>query len=129
MTERIVNATVPKIPCSFTPQRKRKGIASLPDHPATIDRATRDAILIAIAKAKKWIDDLATGEIASFEEIADQEGKVVRHIRFLAPLAFVSPKVIKAIMQSNVPADLTISSLARNLPHNWSEQERQLGLV
>lgn len=118
-----------KIPCSFTPQRKRKGIASLPDHLATIDPATRDAMLIAIARSMQWIDDLTTGKIASFEDIADQEGKVVRHIRFLAPLAFVSPKVIMAIMQSDVPADLSISSLARNLPHDWSEQARQLGLV
>jgi hypothetical protein len=38
--------------------------------------------------------------------------QVERHIRYLAPLAFVSPRIIEAIANGNAPADLTVSTLA-----------------
>jgi len=37
------------------------------------------------------------GRIASFEEIAASEGHGERHIRLLAPLAFVSPRIIASM--------------------------------
>jgi hypothetical protein len=43
-----------------------------------------EVLLIAIAKARKSIDNLARGQ--SFAEIARREGKAERHIRHLAPL-------------------------------------------
>ena len=74
------------------------------------------------------MDDLIDGRIQSFEEIAEREQKVVRHIRFLAPLAFLSPRIVGAIANGDVPAGVTVSGLVRSLPHNWSEQERLFGL-
>ncbi len=44
------------------------------------------------------------------------------------PLAFVSPRVIDAIADGDVPADLNPTALSRNLPLAWAEQERRLGL-
>lgn len=78
---------------------------------------TRDVLLRAIAKARRWIDDLVKGRVASFAEIAEREGKVERHVRFLAPLAFVSPRVVTAIIDGSAPTDLTVTALATSLPH------------
>ena len=61
------------------------------------------------------MSDLAEGRAASFDEIAQRENKVERHIRYLAPLAFVSPRIIEAIANGNAPADLTVTTLARAL--------------
>lgn len=47
----------------------------------------RAAMLTAIAKARMWIDDLASGRTASLIDIAAREGKVERHIRLLTALA------------------------------------------
>jgi hypothetical protein len=63
----------------------------VPAHNTPIKASRREALLIAIAKARQWIDDLAHGRAANFALIARWEGKVERHIRLLAPLAFVSP--------------------------------------
>jgi site-specific DNA recombinase len=104
----------------------RRGITSEPSSQASLDPRTRDALLIAIAKARSWMDDLVAGRVASFEEIAQREGKVERHVRLLAPLAFVSPKIITAIVNDCVPSDLTVTSLARALPHSWAAQEQAL---
>ena len=51
-----------------------------------------------------------------------------RHIRLLAPLAFLSPRIIAAIIDGTAPADLTVTGLAKALPYSWAEQERGIGL-
>jgi hypothetical protein len=56
---------------------------------------------------------LAHGRAASFARIARREGKVGRHIRLLAPLAFVSPRIVSALLDGTAPADLTLTKLAR----------------
>jgi site-specific DNA recombinase len=104
-----------------------KGIIHVPAHNTPIKAGRREALLIAIAKARKWIDDLAHGRAASFAVIARREGKVERHIRLLAPLAFVSPRIVSALLDGTAPADLTLTKLARALPYSWADQERRAG--
>ena len=43
------------------------------------------------------------------------------------PLAYLSPRIVEAIANGTAPADLTVTSLARALPHGWAEQEQKLG--
>ena len=85
-------------------------------------------LLEAIAKAQLWIDDLVKGRAQSVAEIAHREGKVERHIRLLAPLAFVSPAVILAVLDGVAPPfKLNVTSVAATLPHLWTEQMRRFG--
>ncbi len=115
------------VPWSPPVARRRKGILHQPaSH--DLDPRDREALLTAIAKAQSWMDDLIDGRAHSFEEIAEREQKVARHIRFLAPLAFLSPRIIDAIANGDVPAGATVSGLVRSLPHNWAEQEQLFGL-
>jgi site-specific DNA recombinase len=79
-------------------------------------------------KARGWIDDIRLGRIASFAEIAARQAQGERHIRLLAPLAFLSPRIIAAIVDGTAPADLTVTALAKALPNSWAEQERTIGL-
>jgi site-specific DNA recombinase len=103
-----------------------KGIIHVPAHNTPMKPSRREALLIAIAKARKWVDDLAHGRAASFAAIARREGKVERHIGLLAPLAFVSPRIVSALLDGTAPPDLTVTALARALPYSWDEQERRL---
>ncbi|HYU54037.1 MAG TPA: hypothetical protein VEK37_13885 [Gemmatimonadaceae bacterium] len=43
------------------------------------------------------------------------------------PLAFVSPRIVSALLDGAAPADLTVATLARGLPCSWAEQERRVG--
>jgi site-specific DNA recombinase len=88
---------------------------------------SRDALLIAIGQARKLIDDIRLGRFASFAEIAKREALCERHIRLLAPLAFLSPRITAAIAEGTAPADLTVTGLAKALPYSWAEQERRIG--
>jgi site-specific DNA recombinase len=89
---------------------------------------SRDALLTAIAKARGRIDDIRLGRLASFAEIAEQEVVGERHIRLLAPLAFLSPRIIAAIVDGTAPAELTVTGLAKALPYSWAEQDQRIGL-
>jgi site-specific DNA recombinase len=96
-----------------------KGVLRQPDEQPTLGAEARDAILLAVAKARVWIDDLASGRIQSFAEIAQREGKVERHIRLLMPLAFLPPPIVTAIADGNFRQDVTVTTLARAVPFLW----------
>jgi site-specific DNA recombinase len=96
-----------------------KGVLHQPDEQPTLGPEARDAILLAAAKARVWIDDLASGRIQSFAEIARSEGKVERHIRLLAPLAFLPPGSVAAIADGTFRQDVTVTTLARVVPYLW----------
>jgi hypothetical protein len=119
--------TVLQIPWAPTTASARKGVAWKSSAQPNLNPATIEALLTAIAKARSWMSDLAEGRASSFQDIARREDKVERHIRNLAPLAFVSPRVIEAIANGAAPADLTVTTLAHKLPHRWAEQEKLLG--
>ena len=106
-----------------------KGIIHVPAHNTPIKTDRREALLIALARARNWIDDLTQGRAASFAAIARREGKVERHIRRLAPLAFLSPRIVSALLEGTAPADLTLTRVARALPYSWAEQERRVGIL
>ena len=82
---------------------------------------SRELLLRAIAKARYWIEDIVAGRAASFAEIAESEGNVERHIRLLAPLAFVSPRVISSIVEGSSPS-MTVTGLAKNTDYSWITQ-------
>ncbi len=81
--------------------------------------------LAAIAKARGWTEDLRLGRVASRAEIADREGLGERHVRLLASLAFVAPRVVGAIADRSAPADLTVTTLAKAPPYLWVQQEHR----
>jgi len=117
------------VPLSSPVPDSVKGIVHLPAHNTPIRADRREALLISIAKARNWIGDLTHGRVASFAAIARREGKVERHIRLLAPLAFLSPRIVSAVLDGTAPADLTVTRVARALPYSWAEQERRVGIL
>ena len=116
------------VPWSAIAAHAVKGILHSPSPNRAMSPESRDALLAAIAKARGWIDDIIEGRATSFAKIAKQEGIVERHVRFLAPLAFVTPRVVSAIIEGSAPTDLTVTGLAKSLPCSWIEQEQRLGL-
>ena len=85
---------------------------------------SRETLLIALAKARKWIKGIERGQ--TFADIADREGKAERHIRHLVRLAFVSPRIITAIIDGTAPAGITATTLLAGLSHSWAEQEQRI---
>jgi site-specific DNA recombinase len=114
-----VSTTVISLPWSAPAFASVKGVVHQPEAKPTLKQETRDAILLAIAKARTWINDIASGRVQSFDEIAEREGKVERHIRLLTPLAFIPPRALAAIIDGTAPYDATVTALAQAVPHRW----------
>jgi hypothetical protein len=104
-----------------------KGVLHQPEAKPTLKQETRGAILLAVAKARSWIDDLVSGRIRPFAEIAEREGRVERHIRLLAPLAFIPPRTLAAIIEGRGPHDATMTALAQAVPYRWGRSPDRQG--
>jgi DNA invertase Pin-like site-specific DNA recombinase len=125
---RLADVTTITVPWTSPVSAAVKGIIHVPAHNTPMTPSRRESLLMAIAKARSWVDELANGRVSSFAMLARREGKVERHIRLLLPLAFVSPQIVSSILEGTAPAGLTITALARALPWSWAEQERCLAL-
>jgi site-specific DNA recombinase len=66
------------VPWSSPMPHSVKGIIHVPAHNTPIKADRREALLIAIAKARNWIDDLTHGRVPSFAAIARREVRVER---------------------------------------------------
>jgi hypothetical protein len=110
------------------PVLPRKGVAHSPAQEESLSDASRTALLAAIARAKGWAELAMTNSAFDFRALAAKEKLSERYIRLLMPLAFVSPRVIDAIADGDIPATLNPTALPRKLPLAWAEQERRLGL-
>jgi hypothetical protein len=92
------------IPWSVPAAAPVKGIVHVPAHNTPMKPGGRETLLIAVAKARKWVKDLERGQ--SFVDIADREGKAERHIRHLAPLSCrrgSSPRLSTAPLRPGSP--------------------------
>jgi site-specific DNA recombinase len=114
-------AVVITVPWTTTAAEAAKGVLYSPLPRTTMSADDRDVLLSAIAKARAWIEDLVEGRVTSFAEIAKREGKVERHIRLLAPLAFVSPRIVADIVEGVLPP-IAITELAKRMPYCWARQ-------
>jgi hypothetical protein len=117
-----VPSPILSVPWAATPIEQAKGIVHSPASKPAMSEESRDMLLTAIAKARAWIEDLAEGRAASFAQIAGREGKAERHIRFLAPLAFVSPTFISAVINRTSSTMATLTGLAKTLSVSWAKQ-------
>src|SRR5208282_1947622 len=85
------------------------------------------ALLKAFARARGWFEELASGRVRSLVEIARREGLAKRYVTRLTKLAFVSPALVKAIAEGEVPIETNLQMLMDGrvaLPLGWNDQEQ-----
>jgi len=88
------------------------------------------ALMKAIARGRKWSDDLLGGRVESVLAIAKREGVLPNYVRRLVRLAFLAPKIVEAIVIGHQPPELTAKALTERieLPLFWDDQERVIGI-
>jgi hypothetical protein len=127
------NAPLDQIRIPWTPpsSRRHREIIVPEDRDPSLTRALRaDArtkLLEAIARARCWLAELNKGAIVDTDALAAREHKSERSVRQTLSLAFLSPAIVKAAIEGRLPRGLGLSRLI-DLPMDWSEQHRALGL-
>jgi hypothetical protein len=114
----------------FVPTRiKRRGVElrlildGHADRPPQVD----SALLKALARARVCFDEVASGRVASFAEIARREGLRKRYVTRLTKLAFVAPKIAEAVAGGHNPVGVKLQMLMDGrleLAPCWREQQR-----
>lgn len=88
------------------------------------------AFLRAIARAKRWEAQIASGERAGADDIAGVEGLQSRYVDKVLKLAWLPPDVVEALVAGKRLRDATLSQLIEaNLPPDWVVQRSLLPLI
>jgi site-specific DNA recombinase len=84
-------------------------------------------LVSAIAKGRRWLDEMISGSVTDVEQIALREECSVRHVNMTVSLAFLAPKLVRAAVEGRLPRGINIERL-RDAPAEWSRQFEALGL-
>jgi len=84
--------------------------------------ASTVAILKAIARARKWRDQIIAGEASGIRDLARIHKLNHSYVKRIYSFASFSPASIEAIINDDVPQDLSLDSLVRIIPLVWADQ-------
>jgi DNA invertase Pin-like site-specific DNA recombinase len=91
-------------------------------------RADRRATLVrAIALGRRWLAEIAAGEMAGLDAVALREGCSKRHVAMTISLAFLSPELVKAAVEGRLPRGTGLKNLT-DPSLTWLQQHRALGV-
>jgi site-specific DNA recombinase len=92
--------------------------------PEQFERRAR--LVSAIARGRRWLDDVVSGRVTTVTQLCAREKCSVRHVNMTISLAFLAPNLVKAAVD-RVPRGIGIERL-RDPPAEWSRQFVSLGL-
>lgn len=92
-------------------------------------QASPDQILIQrLGDAHRWVAIRRKG--MPLARLARKEGHSESYIRVRCQLAFLSPRIQKAILNGTQPPELSVDRIIRTgVPLDWTKQEHQFGFV
>src|SRR5262245_43684563 len=92
------------------------------------ERAERRARLVnAIARGRRWLDELSSGAVTDAQQLAKRERCTVRQVNLTLSLAFLAPQLVKAAVEGRLPRGINLERL-RALHVEWIRQFQELGL-
>jgi site-specific DNA recombinase len=119
------------IPWQKPPSKKSRKIllphnASRSDaRPEQFERRAR--LVSAIARGRRWLDDVVLGRVTTIAELCSREKCSTRQINMTISLAFLAPNLVKAAVEGRLPRGIGVERL-RDPPTEWSRQFAALGL-
>ena len=119
------------MPWQKPPFRKSRQIllphhASRPDvRPIRIERRAR--LVGAIARSRRWLDEIVSGEVTDVDQIAARQKCSVRQVNMTISLAFLAPGLVRAAVEGRLPRGIGVERL-RDAPAEWNRQFEALGL-
>jgi site-specific DNA recombinase len=93
--------------------------------PEQFERRAR--LVSAIARGRRWLDDVVSGRVTTVAELCSREKCSVRQVNMTISLAFLAPNLVKAAVEGRLPRGIGVERL-RDPPTEWSRQFEALGL-
>jgi site-specific DNA recombinase len=120
------------IPWQKPPSKKSRqiliplGVPRNEVRPTRIERRAR--LVNAIARGRRWLDEILSGSATNIEQIATRQKCSVRQVNMTISLAFLAPDLVKAAVEGRLPRGIGVERL-RDPPAEWSRQFDALGLL
>jgi len=93
--------------------------------PEQFERRAR--LVSAIARGRRWLDDVISGRVTTVAALCTREKCSVRQVNMTISLAFLAPNLVKAAVEGRLPRGIGVERL-RDPPTEWSRQFEALGL-
>jgi site-specific DNA recombinase len=119
------------IPWQKPPSKKSRqillphGIPRNEVRPTRIERRAR--LVSAIARGRRWLDEVVSGSVTDVPQIAARQKCSVRQVNMTISLAFLAPDLVRAAVEGRLPRGIGVERL-RDAPAEWSRQFEALGL-
>jgi site-specific DNA recombinase len=120
------------IPWQKPPSKKSRqvllphGIPRNEVRPTRIQRRAR--LVSAIARGRRWLDEVVSGSVTDVQQIAARQKCSVRQVNMSISLAFLAPDLVRAAVEGRLPRGIGVERL-RDAPAEWSRQFEALGLI
>ncbi|GAA3896354.1 hypothetical protein GCM10022276_14180 [Sphingomonas limnosediminicola] len=87
---------------------------------ATVDRT----LVKAIVQARNWWRELQADTALTIEDLAQREGLTAAYVVRIVRLAFLSPAMLKSVIEGTLPTHLTVKRLTAPdaVPARWERQ-------
>ncbi len=89
---------------------------------------TRNKLVRAIARGRRWLSEIQSGAVANVQDIAARENCSKRHVNMTLSLAFLAPSLVKAAVEGRLPHGIGVARMLE-LPPGWARQYEILGLA
>ncbi len=120
-----------RIPWRKPPSKRFREILLPPSTSRTdvrpIRAERRNKLVAAIARGRRWQNEIVAGTVVSAEQIAAREKCSIRHVNMTISLAFLAPGLVKAAVEGRLARGIGVERL-RDAPAEWSRQFEALGL-
>ena len=93
--------------------------------PEQFERRAR--LVSAIARGRRWLDDVISGRVTTVAQLCTREKCSVRQVNMTISLAFLAPNLVKAAVAGRLPRGIGVERL-RDPPTEWRQQFEALGL-
>jgi len=113
---------ITSIECPFRHVRQGRAVRLVIGNTSLTTDASRKAILKAIARARRWYEQITTGQASSFEQLAGMHGISPRFIHMHMKLVQLSPQSIENLMNKPESLPISLGDLLTAIPMNWREQ-------
>jgi site-specific DNA recombinase len=119
------------IPWQKPPSRRSRqillphGVPRSEVRPTRIERRAR--LVSAISRGRRWLDEMVSGSVTDFQQIATRQKCSIRQVNMTISLAFLAPDLVRAAVEGRLPRGIGVERL-RDAPAEWSQQFEALGL-
>ena len=118
-----------RVPWRKTMSTRRREIV-LPegtDHARPMRLETHATLVAAIARGRRWLEELISDPTATADSVAQRENCSIRKVNMTISLASLAPDIVKAAIDGRLPHGMGVTRFTA-LPAEWSEQHHMLGL-